>query len=140
MPSNHSQFMFFFAAYAVVFLLCTRYALLAGCRARWRHNPTMPCAQDSLQQTLQLVAGLGQRRVCYFGCCVTVGWWWWWMFTAFRSFLTVSACDGRVYLGYHSVAQVAAGAVVGTAAGLGWLLVSNKVLFSVNNDRQCPLC
>lgn len=34
----------------------------------------------------------------------------------------------RVYLGYHTIAQVCAGAILGTVLGAGWFWVVNHVL------------
>ncbi|KAJ1665878.1 hypothetical protein GGF44_002953 [Coemansia sp. RSA 1694] len=43
--------------------------------------------------------------------------------------LSVLVAASRVYLGYHSVPQVLAGAAVGLAAGLVWYLAVERVLY-----------
>ena len=75
MPSNHSQFMAFIAAYMSLFLI-------GGCKG-------MPLPERAL---LSAVALLAAGLVAY----------------------------SRCYLGYHSVAQVLVGLVVGSSAGFAW--------------------
>ncbi|KAL5740740.1 hypothetical protein ACOSQ2_029920 [Xanthoceras sorbifolium] len=50
--------------------------------------------------------------------------------------LAVLTMFSRVYLGYHTVAQVFAGATLGILVGAGWFWVVNSVLFRYFSDIE----
>ncbi|KAL5807256.1 hypothetical protein ACOSQ4_029989 [Xanthoceras sorbifolium] len=50
--------------------------------------------------------------------------------------LAVLTMFSRVYLGYHTVAQVFAGATLGMLVGAGWFWVVNSVLFRYFSDIE----
>ena len=100
MPSNHSQFVCFFAAYWCSYLLWNK------------NNHAARYAKDSDSCTQKQEGG----HLCHSiirpaaTICILLG------------ALLVSA--GRVYLTYHTTAQVLIGAVVGTIAGKSWYAIT----------------
>ncbi|XP_044472742.1 lipid phosphate phosphatase gamma-like [Mangifera indica] len=52
-----------------------------------------------------------------------------WFFNVLNWILAVLTMYSRVYLGYHTVAQVFAGATMGILVGAGWFWVVNSYLF-----------
>lgn len=89
MPSSHSQFMWFFTAYMVLFVLI-----------RLHHNNNSTISQK-FWRMLTIVL------------CITVA-----VFVAYS----------RIYLQYHSKAQVLCGMILGSALGIIWFLVTHLVL------------
>lgn len=89
MPSAHTQFIWFFAAYVTLFV-CIRL-----------HHSSNSTVSEMFWRVL-LIAG-----------CII---------------LAILVSYSRIYLQYHSIAQVFCGTVVGTVLGIAWFVITHVVL------------
>ena len=96
MPSNHSQFVWFFGAFWCCFLLSHRNNVCLDEQFFPQKHRGMLSAVSRTARVLRLVACV----LCILGA-VAVSW-------------------SRVYLGYHTFRQVFVGAIVGAMGGIAW--------------------
>lgn len=109
MPSSHTQMMFF------IFSLST---LLACYRRGWM-KPSVPQKGSKVKQTVQMLVSLVE-------------------FAALAA-ASAAVAVSRVYLGYHSVDQVMAGAVVGSVFGTAWFVVMLALAPVYQKVAQLPV-
>lgn len=108
MPSSHSQFMFFFTTYTILFLLKRFVVTFANSNISFSSLNLCYIFRLHHSRPLERIA-----RALAIVVCVVV---------------TLLVCYGRVYLMYHTVSQVIAGAFIGVFSGALWFLFVHVIL------------